>query len=201
MFDYQFISSDVIRILCDSYVKYSPLEFQRSEGREFQGIMKYLTDKTGQNIHDNGTIEITSNSILNDDEKTYHPKHLVDYGINNYYHSKNDKNFYICFDFKNFSVQLTGYSIKSSGYPKDDERHLKSWIIEVSNNNTDDSWTIVDTKENDQNLNEPNVAAFFTNEVQKNEFFRFVRLRQTGPHEYIFFPLIEFFGKLRSNAF
>lgn len=78
---------------------------------------------------------------------------------------------------------------------------MKSWIIEVSNNNTDDSWTIVDTKENDQNLNEPNVAAFFTNEVQKNEFFRFVRLRQTGPHEYIFFPLIEFFGKLRSNIF
>ena len=37
--------------------------FEYTKGKEFEGIMNFLTNESGGNIHDNGTIEITSNSI------------------------------------------------------------------------------------------------------------------------------------------
>lgn len=46
------------------------------EGHEFEGIFKYLTDKTAGNIHDNGTIEFTSNSICDSSESL---KYLLDF--------------------------------------------------------------------------------------------------------------------------
>ena len=51
-------------------------EFKIEQGSEFKGIMHYLTNKTGDNIHDKGAVEITSYSICN------HPKNSVDY-VNN----------------------------------------------------------------------------------------------------------------------
>lgn len=36
-------------------------ELYYQNGKEFQGIMNYLTKKTGGNIHDNDTIKINSN--------------------------------------------------------------------------------------------------------------------------------------------
>ena len=38
-------------------------KFEREEGKEFEGIMRNLTNETDGNIHDNATVEITSNSI------------------------------------------------------------------------------------------------------------------------------------------
>ena len=37
--------------------------FVHNENQEFDGIINYLTNKTGGNIHDNGTVEVTNNSI------------------------------------------------------------------------------------------------------------------------------------------
>lgn len=71
---------------------------------EFIGIMRYLTDKAGGNIHDKGVIEITSNSYQGDGN---HPKNLVDYqSINNMYASKDQKDGHICFDFKDKQIQI-----------------------------------------------------------------------------------------------
>ena len=39
------------------------IEIKFEQNKEFKGIMNYLSEKTGGNIHDNKTIEITSNSI------------------------------------------------------------------------------------------------------------------------------------------
>lgn len=78
----------------------------------------------------------------------------------------------------------------------------------MSNDNTDDSWIIVDEHENDETMNIPGHVAIFNNKEQIKEFYRFIRIRQTGAswfenegYYYIFFPFIEFFGKLRSNSF
>ena len=68
--------------------RYKTIEKYHAKGKEFFGLMRYLTEETGGNIHDNGTIEITSNSISSDG---YHPKNLVDYTNNtNIYDSKSN---------------------------------------------------------------------------------------------------------------
>lgn len=53
---------------------YNKIEsFDYQEGKEFEGIMRSMCNKSGGNINDNKTIEITSNSIY-DSDSTYEPK-------------------------------------------------------------------------------------------------------------------------------
>lgn len=107
--------------------------------------MKYLSDKTGGNIDINGTIEITSNSTYNG----YHPRNLVDYYDSKIYQSddREGKDF-ICFDFKDKSVNLSSYTIKSnSNYTSNSRYNLKSWSIEVSNDG--ENWDEIDRHIND----------------------------------------------------
>ncbi|KAK8841733.1 hypothetical protein M9Y10_026678 [Tritrichomonas musculus] len=60
-------------------------DFIHKENDEFNGIVKYLTDKTGGNIHDNGTISITASSF----GKSNPPQNLVNLNQSNYYLTKN----------------------------------------------------------------------------------------------------------------
>lgn len=164
------------------------------KGNEFHGIMRYLTVKTGGNIHDNKTIEITSNFALSS------PKNLVDYdnSFNNYNSGPPKSEPKICFDFKDKSIQLFNYSIQSyyrgSG-------HLKNWVIEVSNDGL--NWTTIDQHSNDSTLNGNSITATFNINPQPTTFYRYVQLRTTGVSWYgnnrydIFFPFIEFYGKLK----
>lgn len=181
--------------------KYIHKAFKFQKGKEFNGILRYLTEETGGNIHDNGTIEITSNSIA-DDNICFHPKHLVDYKCFTFYESKNDENAFVCFDFKNNQIKLSNYSIKShkDGFNRG---NLRNWVVEISNDGK--NWKEIDHHENDPTLNRSNFIANFT---IKNEpdFCRFIRIRQTGcswhgypnfNNYYIYFYFIEFFGDIR----
>ena len=85
-----------------------------------EDIMQHLTNETSGNIHDN--------SICND---RCHPKNLVDYH-EGYYHTANSDVWFVCFDFKEKSVKLTGYTIKSNNN-SDGTSNPKSWLVEVSN--------------------------------------------------------------------
>ncbi|KAK8893839.1 hypothetical protein M9Y10_022268 [Tritrichomonas musculus] len=175
-------------------------KFEYQKGREFQGIMQYLTEKTGGNIHDNGTIKIDSNSLS---KNNYHPKNLIDFNNdNNYYHSNNDILSEIYFDFKDKKIQLTDYSIKS--YDQESYTgHIKDWAIDVSNDGK--NWDTIDTHKNDNALNGPNIIATFSIQKKDSEFSRFVRFRQTGPNwngrncNFIYFSTIEFYGNLKSQ--
>lgn len=69
-------------------------------GHEFGGVMRYLTNKSGGNIHGNGTIKIAPN------EYYCPPKNLVDYESDSIYRSCNDRCSAICFGFKDRRVQL-----------------------------------------------------------------------------------------------
>lgn len=122
------------------------------KGLEFEGIMKYLMTKTGGNIHENGTIEITSNSIGDG----YDLKDIINYQNKNIYGSKNEENASICFDFKNRLIQLSSYSIKSQN---SGSGNLRNWVIEVSNDKQ--SWKEVDSHSNDSSLNGSNIVAIF----------------------------------------
>ena len=172
------------------------ISIEHQEGREFSGIMKHLSESTGGNIHDNGTIEITSNSIYSD---CYHPKNLVNYNQSPYtfYESNNEANTYIRFDFKDKKIQVDSYSIQSDNNDPN-SGHLRNWVLEVSNDS--DHWEVIDSHSNDSSLNGSNIIkTFHTNKSES--FYRFVQIRQTGQNwqndYYVYFPYVEFYGKLK----
>lgn len=180
------------------------IEFQPRKGSEFQGICKYLTKKAGRNIHDSGTIEITTNSIEMNN-MSHHPKNLVDYGSESYYSSGNDKDIFIRFDFKGNLVQLTDYSLKSWDNSPNGV-HIRNWVIECSNDRV--HWDEVDRRTDCQTLNNFKITATFNCGQKRNNFYRFVQLRQTGyswygyprNNYYFYFYYIEFFGKLQESS-
>ena len=188
------ISSETSNETTDRYnVKYITREHE--EGTEFNGLLRYLSDETGGNIHDNGTIEVTSNSIYSD---SYHPKYLLDYQNteSNYYHSNSTSDGYICFDFKDRKIQLTSYTIKSYA-TSPNNCHLKNWNIEVSDDK--EHWIKIDEHTNDPTLNNSRIVATF-NIKDKTNFYQYVRLHQTGTNwygdHYMIFYSLEMYGKL-----
>lgn len=175
--------------------------YQQGEN-EFKGIMNHLNEETGSNIHDNGTIEITSNSIGSDDID-YHPKNIIDYHSNNFYYSKDIDNTFICFDFIDKLVQLSSYLVKSFGNTANFQ-HLRNWVIEGSMNG--DDWQIIDRHDNDPTLNGSHIVHSFDINDEKNDFYRFIRLRQIGNswchfgnHNLLALDSIEFYGKLKKQ--
>lgn len=180
--------------------------FECSQDKEtFNGIMKYLTNQTGRNIHNNGTIKITSNSINTSNQN---PQNSVDFdNSESNYCSKDLSDSHICFDFKNRSVQLSNYAIKSrTKGSSSDYTSLKSWVIEASNDNT--NWIELDRRDNDKSLNGRGFTKTFTVKNPQAAFYRFIRLRQTGKSWYggddksyhFGLTFIEFYGKLQEPA-
>ena len=99
------------------------IEKHHIQGQEFKGILRYLSDESGGNIHDKGVVEITPNSAPN---SNCQPKNVVNYQENNYYETSSSiKNAKLCFDFKKNKIQVTNYSIKTSvsGF------HLKNILL------------------------------------------------------------------------
>lgn len=167
-------------------------EFPYEEGKEFKGIINYLTKKTGGNIHDNKTIEITSNSISN------HPKYLLDFNKSSFYMTQTSiKNAWICFDFKRRKVEISNYSIKSHSFDIN-STHIKNWVIEISDDKK--NWTKIDEHSNYDGLNGHYITKTFS--VEPNQFSRYCRFYHTGeyygyPNLCLAFNSIEFYGRLK----
>lgn len=165
-----------------------PLLYKK--GDDFNGIIKYLTEKTGGNIHNNGTIQTTASSCQNGCE----PKNLLDFNYNAYYQAGQFNNDWIMFDFKNRKVNLTNYSIKSNSTSKNGS-NLKSWAIEISEDGK--TWTKIDEQKNCEAINGSRLTGTF--EVKPNKFSRYIRLLQTDKNwsgNYFWFYYIEFYGYL-----
>ena len=132
---------------------------QHQEGKELNGIIRYLTNKTGQNVHDSGTIEVTSNYT----DSVNPPKNVVDFDKENCYTSGNiNTDACICFNFKDQEVEIWSYSIKSANTPV----HSKSWVIEISSDG--EKWEEIDSVSNCSELNGNNNIKTF--EVQQRHF-------------------------------
>ncbi|KAK8842759.1 hypothetical protein M9Y10_025623 [Tritrichomonas musculus] len=167
----------------------TPIELLHIGNSDFKGIIKYLTDKTLGNIHDNGTIEVTSNSYVNERE----PKYLLDYNYNHSYKPK-QTDAWVCFNFKNKKVKLTNYSIRSN-INGQNGHHLKSWVIETSNDGK--VWNQIDQRVNCPTLN--GSLAVGTFDVKDNDYSQYVRIHQTDKPwggDALFFYYIEFYGYL-----
>lgn len=147
------------------------IEFKLDSNNKFNGILKYLTDKTGGNIVDNGTVSITSNSANNP------VKYLIYFNTEDYFQYIDKSMANVLFDFKDRSVKLNKYSIHTGTW-NTNNGHLRNWAIEVSNDG--EKWEEIDNRSNDSSLNGCRYSATFDVQKQRNEFYRFVRLRQTG---------------------
>lgn len=198
IFDVNDMSCDVWNAIFDRVLKSQVLkeEIQKSNrqykkkglplllnGEEFNGIIKYLTNKTGGNIHDNGTIETTTNTYHGGNE----PKFLLDFHYNNFYESNQANNAWVCFDFKDMKIKITNYSIKSNTNSPNG-RNLRSWDLEVSNDGQ--KWEKIDERRNCKEINGSLLTATFS---------RYVRLHQTdttwnGRNPWFYY--IEFYGYL-----
>lgn len=169
--------------------------FSYKEGKDFNGIINYLTSKTGKNIHDSQTIEVTSNSIYSNE---HHPKNLLDLNDNNDYWSKvKDQNAWICFDFKDMKIEISNYSIKSGNCK--DSNNIKNWVIEISDDGN--NWIQIDQHSNYTGLNGYRIIKTFS--VSRKSFSRYCRFRHNGEYYGCYFSntiiirSIEFYGRLQ----
>lgn len=163
-----------------------------SEGNEFNGIINYLTQETKSNIHENGTINVSTNSM----SRSNHPKNLLNYNFNEsccYQSHGGCENAWVKFDFKTNLVKINYYSIKSCEYGRNG-CHLKSWVLETSEDGI--NWEIVDERSNNPTLNAKGRVGSFKLPHQ-TDYVRYVRIRQTGEPwggGNLWFRAIEFYG-------
>ena len=81
--------------------------------------------------------------------------------------------------------------------------HPKSWVLQVSNDGNRGSWAVVDSRENNNELDDSFVTRNFALSALPSGSFRFVRLHQTGKNhegnDRLSFPSLELFGTLSSE--
>ena len=114
-----------------------------------------------------------------------------------YFMSQDKPNSWIIYEFK-WRVTPTSYTIMS--YPKGPGgNHLKSWVLEVSNDRSEDSWAAIDSRKDNFDLNDSCAICNFAIRAPQSGSFRFVRLRQTGKNhagnDYLAVARLEIFGK------
>lgn len=172
----------------------SVTKFEYTDDKVFKGIFNHLQTQTGGKIENE--ISFTASSVNSGDN--FQPKNVALFGDqNNYFHSLNEENSWICFDFKDRRVVPTHYTVKSVNWGVNNH-HPKSWQIEGSIDNS--SWETIDEEKNCTFLNgKSHVHTFAMNHPTSTEF-RYIRMRQTDKNwcgcNYLIFDSFEIYGRL-----
>ena len=177
-------------------VKEKGLEITHKSENNFDGIIKYLENKYGENIIQQGiiSIEVSSNNYPGN---TYLglPENLINYNWEYGFYSRNVLNSWFEVNFKNNKVKINGYSLKTAGYFQN-ENHLKSWVIEGSNDRS--NWTEIDKKENNYDLYSHNQKYFPISQLIDE--FQFIRIRNIGKNhsdeDCLVLVNFEFYGEI-----
>ena len=168
--------------------------FEYDSSSPLKGIFSHLREKCGGNPHSEGVIEVTASSTSW--KECYN---VLDYGWNNYWETNDVPNSWIQFDMKDSRVSLASYTIKTKSAGPGGI-HLKQWKIEGSNDCS--NWTQLDADDTDA-LNGSWRTKHFECSQRTNEFFRYIRLTQTGKNwrndDYLLLSEIEFFGRFLSS--
>lgn len=136
--------------------------YNGKEEHKMSGIIRYLTNESGGNVHDKGVVIVKGSSEAASSRLA---KIAVDLDAkDSQFRSKNLENSWLQYDFKNHKVHLTHYSIRSKDYGPG-HLHHKHWVIEGSNTG-DNDWKILDTRENISVLNAQSVTHVF--DIQEN---------------------------------
>lgn len=162
----------------------------------FKGIINHLTEVCGGNVHYKGVVNVSS--LTGDNSKDV----IVLNDMNSYFVSKgsNIQNQWLKYDFKNKKIKPTYYAIRSRPDGEAGHYNPQTWVIEGSNSDRDDDWTILDSQNNVNYLDGQSLSHVFTIKQSLNEYYRYVRFRQTGKNtgnDYdIRFSALEFFGSI-----
>jgi hypothetical protein len=157
----------------------------------FNGIISHLTAKYSSNVDDKGIVAITASSVC----ASLYPRCAADFEdlATSFFGSENQPNQWICFDFKALRIEPTHYTIRTFEYDSN-HWHLKSWVVEGSGDGA--SWTEIDRRENNGDLNDAWAVKTFA--VSRSGSFGRIRLCQTGPNHrgnhYLFVGAFELFG-------
>ena len=175
--------------------------FAYNAASPLEGIIAHLTGVCGgENLHKKGVVLVTASSCWGKGEE---PQNVVELGTDSCFQSTNETpNQWVRYDFKERRVTLTSYSARSGrgNYPK-------SWVLEVSNEGCEQSWTVVDMQNGNFQLkgsNKPGASERLTGNFQIKKptlgKFRYVRFRLTGKNfsgnDVLLLSSLELFGTL-----
>ena len=161
------------------------------------GIIARLTRECGGNVHLEGIVKVTASSVHPLD--TNKLEHVVDLKSDSLFFTTNSPNSWLRCDFKRWRVAPVSYSIRTfpdgPGGP-----HPKSWVLEVSNNGSEGTWNVVDSRNGNCDLNGGYVIHNFEIRCPPSRAFRFVRLRLTTKNhredDFLALCAFELFGTL-----
>ncbi|KAK8871497.1 hypothetical protein M9Y10_007226 [Tritrichomonas musculus] len=176
------------------------ITFNQKESGKFHGVIRYLTQKCGGNVHHTEVVNVTSSSIINENQDTEEypdPYHSVELdNVSSSFASDYEENAWLCYDFKERRVKPSAYSIRTYIYGPN---HLISWCIECSNDQ--ENWEVID-EQNSSKLFD-NIGKSITFQIKSSvnvDYYRFIRIRLTGPTvtgKYILnISALEYFGSL-----
>jgi hypothetical protein len=161
------------------------------------GIISHLTTRHHGNVHDYGIVTVFTDRVYSGDA-WYAAKNVADLKTRFYFHSANGSNESIGYDFREMMrIIPTHYSVRSyEGGPNG--HHLRSWVVEASNDGQ--GWEVVDRRTDSRDLNDRCVVQCFAMQSPPKTEVRYVRLRQTGVNwanqYYICISAFEVFGQL-----
>ncbi|KAK8839380.1 hypothetical protein M9Y10_032317 [Tritrichomonas musculus] len=174
------------------------IEYDGNNSHSLNGIIDYLTNKSGGNVSDNGTVNVTASP----EQSSYRAKNAVDlHNDGNQFISYDASNVWVKYDFIGRRICPTSYTIKSridcDGY------HLRNWVIEGSNTDEESDWKILDKKESDDTIHGQNSCYTF-NINKQDEYYRYLRIRQTGKnssgYDHLICSGLEYFGKILNDS-
>ena len=187
-----------------------PGEFAFCDLEPLEGIISHLTRECGGNVHQMGVVNVTAGvdmekrgpysrlagpveEVANLATDTFFVGHVDNWKANDPL-----TNFWICYDFKGRRVTPTSYSLRAGPYEQP-----MSWVFEVLNDGSEESWEVIDRRERDRTeihtLYDSYVTSNFAIINPPSGSFRYVRIRLTGPTALghtICLSSFEVFGKL-----
>jgi hypothetical protein len=168
------------------------IKFAPSQSAPLSGIIAYLTEKCGGNVHDQGVVDITASGTW----KGHLPKNAADLTADSNFLSSLQEDSWICFDFRDKTVKPTHYTLRSSWQGKRGGNNLKEWVLEGSTDGQ--NWVRLDRRKNNDLLNDRSAMAIFP--VANPEAVNMIRLRQTGQNhggtDGLVIASLELFGTL-----
>jgi hypothetical protein len=147
------------------------------------GIIAFMTKKTGRNLHDAGIVLVTSSPPVRPDERVA-AKNVLDLLKDTVFCSVHKKasediakepNNWICYDFQDLQIIPTHYTIRScfggvNGF------NLKNWVVETSVDSK--KWDEADRRDDNTKLNGFNITRTF--KVTGRHQGRYIRLVNIG---------------------
>ena len=178
--------------------RYIGKRIDNSEIDIFDGIFSYLYGIYKSNLHSAGAVSVFSSGV-NYRFPTRFDFNIVDVNkIETYFQSNDIPNSWICIDFKDMKISPTKYAIRSRHDFDQGCDHLKTWVLEASNDNI--NWILLDEEKDRKELDGKSYTCLYEIKNQTNQYFKYIRLRSTDAnasgHYNLTFSAIEFHGYL-----